>query len=98
LDSTVPVDAQRLAQEAALQADKMDISEEVVRLKAHISAYSSELTKPGAKGKKLDFFTQELLREVNTIASKSSYAKINHLSVEAKSIIEKIKEQVQNLE
>ena len=98
LDDSIEMDTQRLAQEAALQADKMDISEEIVRLEEHLSAFTKELTVSGTKGKKLDFYTQELLREVNTIASKSSLAKINHLSVEAKSLIEKIKEQVQNVE
>lgn len=92
------IDPQRLAQEVALQVDKMDISEEVARLKEHVKLYSKEILKSGPIGKKLDFYTQELLREVNTMGSKSSLAKLNHLAVESKSLIERLREQVQNIE
>ncbi len=92
------IDPQRLISEVALQVDRMDITEEVARLKEHIRHYQKEMERQGPIGKKLDFYTQELLREVNTIGSKSLLAKMNHLAVEAKSIIEKLREQVQNIE
>lgn len=92
------MDASRLALETALLLDKMDVHEEVVRLKEHIKACRSLLQGHQAKGKKLDFYGQELLREVNTIGSKSQLASLTQAVVESKAIIEKIREQVQNIE
>ncbi|MCB0393610.1 MAG: YicC family protein [Bdellovibrionales bacterium] len=96
------VDPQRLAQEVAIQVanqvDRSDVFEELTRLKEHLRLFAKELSNVGAIGKKLDFYTQELLREVNTIGSKSVVAKINHHVVECKALIERLREQVQNIE
>jgi uncharacterized protein (TIGR00255 family) len=97
------LDAQRLAQEAALLADRSDISEELIRLKTH-AAESEELLRAGGDvGKKLDFLLQEMNRETNTILSKTgglgdTGMAITTLGLEAKSEIEKIREQALNLE
>lgn len=93
-------DASRLALETALLIDKMDVHEEIVRLKEHVKACRALVhgEADGARGKKLDFYCQELLREVNTIGSKSQLASLTQVVVEAKSIIEKFREQVQNIE
>ena len=92
------VDGQRIAQEIVIQLDRADISEELARLKEHLKAYRSLLTSSEPQGKKLDFYAQELLREVNTIGSKSQIAKLTALVVDAKTVVEKIREQVQNVE
>lgn len=92
------VDEQRLAQEIVMQLDRADVSEELQRLKEHIKAYRDLLSKKEPQGKKLDFYAQELLREVNTIGSKSHIAKLTSLVVEAKTLVERIREQVQNAE
>lgn len=92
------LDASRLALETALMIDKMDVHEEVVRLKEHIKACMKLIQSGEARGKKLDFYCQELLREVNTIGSKSQLASLTEVVVDAKSIIEKFREQVQNIE
>jgi uncharacterized protein (TIGR00255 family) len=96
------LDAPRLALETALLIDKMDVHEEVVRLTEHVKA-CRELISRGddsgqGSGKKLDFYCQELLREVNTIGSKSQLASLTQVVVVAKSVIEKFREQVQNIE
>ena len=91
-------DPQRIAQEVVIQVDKADIQEELARLNEHMRAFKVLADKPGSIGKKLDFYTQELLREVNTIGSKSQVAKLTAAVVEAKSIVERIREQVQNIE
>ncbi|HEY8269622.1 MAG TPA: YicC/YloC family endoribonuclease [Pseudobdellovibrionaceae bacterium] len=92
------VDPQRITQEIVIQLEKADINEELVRLSEHIKNYKDLLKSAQAEGKKLDFYTQELLREVNTIGSKSQIAKITQAVVEAKTIIERLREQVQNVE
>lgn len=89
---------ERLNQELLLLIDKSDIKEEIIRLKEHIKACQKLLTSPQSEGKKLDFYAQELFREVNTIGSKSSSVKITQEVMQAKSIIEKIRQQVQNIE
>ena len=95
-------DPKKWTAEMFSQISKCDITEEVVRLKEHLRAFQKGLTSPlkgrEVKGKKLDFYTQEMFREVNTIAMKSSHVKTCRLVVESKSLIEKIKEQVQNIE
>jgi uncharacterized protein (TIGR00255 family) len=88
---------ERVLKELALFADRADITEEVVRLKSHIAQFSAELLQPNC-GRKLDFLIQELLREVNTIGSKASEIATTKLVLEAKTEIERIREQVQNLE
>jgi uncharacterized protein (TIGR00255 family) len=92
------VDDQRIAQEIVIHVDRADISEELTRLREHLKAYRQLLKSAEPQGKKLDFYAQELLREVNTIGSKSHIAKLTAFVVEAKSLVEKIREQVQNVE
>lgn len=92
------IDPARLAQEVALMADRCAIDEELSRLFSHISQMRSTMEQDGEVGRRLDFLTQELNREVNTIGSKASDAEIAKLVVTAKSEIEKIREQVQNVE
>jgi len=92
------IDPMRLAQETAIMADKADVTEEVVRLASHISQFRSFLNSDEPVGRRLDFLLQEFLREVNTLASKISNAAIAHLGVEMKNEIEKLREQVQNIE
>ena len=94
----VQLDEQRLAQEVAILADKTDVSEEIVRLRSHISQFHAFLASGEPVGRKLDFLLQEFLREVNTLASKISDAAIAHLTVELKGELEKMREQVQNIE
>ena len=92
------LDPQRLAGEAAVLADKCDISEEIARMTSHIEQYRA-LTDAGEKaGKKLDFLLQEMQREANTILSKSDNLEITHRGISIKTDIEKLREQVQNIE
>jgi uncharacterized protein (TIGR00255 family) len=88
---------ERVLRELALFADRCDITEEIVRLRSHLSQFADELPRPGA-GRKLDFLVQELLREVNTVGSKASEIDTTRAVLEAKTEIERIREQVQNLE
>ncbi|WII71946.1 YicC/YloC family endoribonuclease [Bdellovibrio sp. 22V] len=92
------IDPTRLSQEIVIQLEKADINEELTRLSEHIKNYRQLVGSQQAEGKKLDFYTQELLREVNTIGSKSQVAKITHAVVEAKTLIERLREQVQNVQ
>ncbi len=92
------IDPQRLAQEAALLADKADISEEITRLQSHIEQYHSLMDAEEKTGKKLDFLLQELHRETNTILSKSDNLEISRHAIAIKTFIEKLREQVQNVE
>jgi len=96
-DGTI-VDPDRLAVEVAIYADKSSIDEELTRLKSHVLQLRSILSEEDAIGRKLDFLIQEFNREVNTIGSKSSDTEIVKAVVELKSEIEKIREQVQNIE
>ena len=92
------IDPQRLAQEVAIMADRCAIDEELSRLVSHIAQMRAALAAKDEIGRRLDFLTQELNREVNTIGSKASDAEITRLVVTAKSEIEKLREQVQNVE
>jgi uncharacterized protein (TIGR00255 family) len=92
------IDEQRIAQEVAIYADKCCIDEEIVRLRSHLDHFGEELEKGGRIGRKLDFLTQEINREINTIGSKANDLNIVKSVVELKSIIEQIREQVQNIE
>ncbi len=92
------VDPTLIAQEVAIFADRCAIDEELSRLESHISQFRTYMGAQGEVGKKLDFLTQEMNREANTIGSKANDAKIAQLVVELKSEIEKIREQVQNVE
>lgn len=94
----VDLDPMRLAQEVAVIADKTDVTEEMVRLRSHIGQFEEMLQTSGAVGRKLDFLIQEFLREVNTMASKINDADIAHMTVGLKSELEKMREQVQNIE
>lgn len=92
------MDPMRLTQEIVIQLEKADINEELSRLSEHTKNYRNLVASDEAEGKKLDFYTQELLREVNTIGSKSQVAKITQAVVEAKTLIERLREQVQNVQ
>lgn len=94
----VDLDPLRLAQEVAMMADKGDVTEEVVRLRSHISQFSGFLAADEPVGRRLDFLLQEFLREINTLASKISDAPTAHLTVELKTEVEKLREQIQNIE
>ncbi len=87
-----------LTREIGVFADRCDITEEVVRLDSHISQFLEVMNGNTSQGRKLDFITQELFREINTIGSKANDASIASYVVEAKTVIERIREQVQNIE
>lgn len=95
---TTPVDTSRLEWEVAILAEKSDITEEIDRLHSHLKAFTSALEGKGPVGRKLDFLTQELNREVNTIASKTNLLEITRHTIDLKSGIEKLREQIQNVE
>ena len=92
------IDETRFNSEIAYIADKADITEEIVRLNTHISQFGQIAKKNNAIGRKLDFVVQEMNRELNTIGSKSSDMEITNAVIEGKSTVEKIREQVQNIE
>ncbi|HEX6885674.1 MAG TPA: YicC/YloC family endoribonuclease [Planctomycetota bacterium] len=98
LGGKLPVARDELAREIALLADKLDVSEELVRLASHLAQLDTLLAKGGRIGRQLDFLVQEILREVNTIGSKCSDATVAHWVVEAKTHVERLREQVQNVE
>jgi uncharacterized protein (TIGR00255 family) len=93
----LPLDEGRLAHEMAVLADKLDITEEIVRVRSHIEQFRKFFAKERAIGRKMDFLLQELFREVNTMTSKSSDSLISYLVVEIKGELEKMREQVQNV-
>ena len=97
LTEGVEINPERLEQEIALLADRLDISEEVVRFRTHLE-HMDEIMSQREVGKKAEFLMQELNREVNTMASKSNHAGISQSSVEIKSELEKVREQLQNIE
>ena len=94
----VHIDEQRLLTETAIFADKVAVAEETVRLKSHIKQFCSLLDSHEPIGRKLDFIVQEMNREANTIGSKAQDIEITHTVVDIKSEIEKIREQIQNIE
>lgn len=96
--SDVQLDEMRFAQEAALIADRMEITEELVRLRSHFKQFDALLNLDEPVGRKLDFLLQEMNREVNTIGSKANDAEIAAMVVELKSEMEKVREQIQNVE
>ncbi|HED66946.1 MAG TPA: YicC family protein [Planctomycetes bacterium] len=87
-----------IAREIALLADRLDVSEELARLASHLDQLSTFLSRGGRLGRKLDFLVQEIFREVNTIGAKCSDTKVSHWVVEAKTHVERLREQVQNVE
>ncbi|MFO7767926.1 MAG: YicC/YloC family endoribonuclease, partial [bacterium] len=94
----VPVDEDRLAQEIAVYADRIDISEECTRLESHLEQARSLMEGDEPSGRSLNFLLQEMHREINTIGSKANDGEINHRVVGMKEELEKIREQVQNIE
>jgi uncharacterized protein (TIGR00255 family) len=94
----IELDQARLAQEVAYLAEKSDISEEIARLKSHLEQYRQIMSEAAEVGKKLDFLTQELNREVNTIASKTNNMTVKEAALAMKAEIEKTREQIQNVE
>ncbi len=97
LDNT-SVDEQRIATEAAIFADKIAVDEETVRLRSHFDQMRDIISKGGSVGRKLDFIVQEMNREANTIGSKVSDSRLAHKVVDIKAELEKIREQIQNIE
>lgn len=96
--ASTDIDEQRILTEAAIFAEKTAVDEETVRLRSHIAQFRTLLTASDATGRKLDFLVQEMNREVNTIGSKAQDLEITRTVVDLKSEIEKIREQIQNLE
>jgi uncharacterized protein (TIGR00255 family) len=98
--SQIPLDPARLAQEAAILADRADVAEELVRLAGHLAQARALLADGGAEpvGKRMDFLLQEIHRETNTIASKSADLEISRMTLDLKSESERVREQIQNLE
>lgn len=97
-DLQTPVDPQRLEAEIALISQKADIAEEIIRLKTHLEAFRVAITSGGVVGRRMDFLLQEIQREINTIGSKSGLMEISRMVVEFKAGMEKVREQVQNIE
>jgi uncharacterized protein (TIGR00255 family) len=96
--SSDAVDPYRLAQEVALIADRADVTEELVRLASHLEQARLLVNGTAAAGRRLDFLIQEIGRELNTIGSKAAATEISSAIVEAKAVLEKVREQVQNVE
>ena len=92
------VEPKDVARETAILADRCDISEEIVRLRAHLSQFQEIIDEPQSAGRKLEFVAQEIGREINTIGSKASDVQISRSVVEVKALLEKIRELVQNVE
>lgn len=92
------IDEARIAQEVTIYADKVCVDEEIVRLESHVKAMRDALSRGGAVGRKLDFIAQEMNREANTTLSKITDAAIADVAIELKTLIEKIREQIQNIE
>ena len=98
INKDIALDENRLAQEVIAYIDRLDISEEISRLDEHIKQMIKLCSTKAPKGKKLDFYCQELFREVNTIGSKANDSNLTVWVVEAKNIIEKLREQAQNIQ
>jgi uncharacterized protein (TIGR00255 family) len=94
----IEIDPDRVAQEAAFLADRSDISEEIVRAASHIKQFRTIISSAEPAGRKLNFLVQELNREFNTMGSKTNHSNVSHIIVEVKSDLEKIREQLQNVE
>lgn len=98
LGAGIKVDQNRLAQEVALLADRVDITEETVRLNSHLARFSDIIAGTESSGRRLDFLLQEMGREVNTMGSKTQDLKVTGLVLDMKAELEKLREQVQNIE
>jgi uncharacterized protein (TIGR00255 family) len=92
------LDEARIAQEVALLVDRSDVSEEIDRLRSHVEHFRAVTREPGASGKRLDFLTQEVFRELNTLGAKCRNAEMTRAVLDAKVLCEQIREQVQNVE
>ena len=92
------VDENRLVTEVTIFADKVCVDEEMVRLRSHVETTKKALIEGGSIGRKLDFIAQEMNREANTILSKSNDLEISNCGIELKTEIEKVREQIQNIE
>ena len=97
LMADMKTDENRIYQEAAVLAEKKDITEEIVRFNSHVDLFNKYMNSTENEGKKLNFLLQEMSREVNTIGSKTEFIEISHLTVELKDELEKVREQVQNI-
>ncbi len=97
-DNKITMDENRILTECAIFADRVAIDEELVRLRSHFEAFASMLKLQEPVGRKLDFLLQEMNREINTVGSKCSNSEIAHLVVDVKTELEKIREQIQNIE
>ena len=95
-DSTI--EESRILTEVTIFADKVCVDEEIVRLKSHIETMKQELIAGGSIGRKLDFIAQEMNREANTVLSKANDLSISNIGIELKTEIEKVREQIQNIE
>ncbi len=91
-------DEQRILQEAAIFADRASVTEEIIRLKSHVNHLVVLMDEPDSNGRKCDFLVQEMFREINTIASKANDVEMSKIVVNAKAELEKIREQLQNIE
>jgi uncharacterized protein (TIGR00255 family) len=98
LAGSIEIDESRLAQEVAILADRIDITEEIIRFRSHLDQFEEMLAGGEAVGRKVDFLLQEMNREVNTMGSKSNDTEISRQVVEIKSELSKMREQVQNIE
>lgn len=98
LVANTQIDEQRIATEVVIYADKVCVDEEIVRLKSHIEGTKQILEEGGAVGRKLDFIAQEMNREANTTLSKSTSLEISDIGIDLKTEIEKVREQIQNIE
>lgn len=97
-EMSMEMDENRLLQELIIMADRLDVSEEITRLKAHIQSMDQLLSRQGELGRKLDFILQETFREINTCANKCQNTKMSRVTVDFKAELEKCREQAQNLE
>jgi uncharacterized protein (TIGR00255 family) len=97
-DQGVTVEPEDLVREVAILADRCDISEEIVRLRAHLGQYAAIIEEPESSGRKLEFLVQEMGREINTIGAKAGDVEISRAVVDVKALLEKVRELVQNVE
>ncbi len=98
LSANTQIDEQRIVMEVTLYADKVCVDEEIVRLKSHVEGTKAILTEGGSVGRKLDFIAQEMNREANTILSKANNLIVSDMGINLKTEIEKVREQIQNIE
>ena len=98
ISEDIEIDEGRLAQEVAIFANRCDITEEIVRARSHLGQFREYLSMDDSIGRRLDFLTQEINREINTISAKASDSSISNFAVEVKAELEKLREQIQNVE